>query len=81
MCVKREQQMTFAASDSARFARSNKRAKFLSEMDHVVPWERLCAIVEPRYPTGEGGRSAIPLERMLRIYFLQQVVQPWRPYG
>ena len=28
--------------------------------------------VRPHYPTGGGGRPAIDLERMLRIYFLQQ---------
>jgi IS5 family transposase len=41
-------------------------------MDRIVPWERLCAVVARHYPTGEGGRPAIALERMLRIYFLQQ---------
>lgn len=70
--MKRNQQMSFAATGFDQFARSTKRAKFLSEMDRIVPWERLCAIVAPHYPTGEGGRPAIALERMLRIYFLQQ---------
>lgn len=64
--------MSFAAAGFARFARTTKRAAFLSEMDSIVPWDRLCAVVEPHYPTGEGGRPAIALERMLRIYFLQQ---------
>jgi IS5 family transposase len=43
-------------------------------MDQVVPWERLCALIEPHYPKGgntEGGRPPVPLERMLRIYLLQ----------
>lgn len=70
--MKREEQMSFAAAGFDRFARSTKRASFLSEMDRIVPWDRLCAVVKPHYPTGEGGRPAIALERMLRIYFLQQ---------
>jgi IS5 family transposase len=42
-------------------------------MDQVVPWAKLCALVEPFYPKGEGaGRPTVGLERMLRIYFLQQ---------
>jgi IS5 family transposase len=41
-------------------------------MDAIVPWRRLCALVEPHYPKGELGRPPIPLERMLRIHFLQQ---------
>jgi IS5 family transposase len=70
--MKREEQMSFAVSGFDRFARSTKRAAFLFEMDRIVPWDRLCAVVRPHYPTGEGGRPAIDLERMLRIYFLQQ---------
>ena len=51
-----------------------KREQFLAEMDRVVPWHRLCALIEPHYPKASkaGGRPPIPLERMLRIYCLQQ---------
>jgi IS5 family transposase len=39
----------------------------------VVPWAKLCALVVPVYPKGDGaGRPTVGLERMLRIYFLQQ---------
>ncbi len=30
------------------------------------------ALVEPHYPKGDTGRPPVGLERMLRIYFLQQ---------
>jgi IS5 family transposase len=70
--MKRGEQMTFARSGFEKFARSTRRADFLAEMDEIVPWKRLCAVVEPHYPKGEGGRPTIALERMLRIYFLQQ---------
>ena len=43
-------------------------------MEQVVPWERLCALIEPLYPKGgnsEDGRPPVPLERMLRLYLLQ----------
>ena len=72
MVMKREQQTTFASTGFERFSRQSKRAVFLAEMDAIVPWRRLCALIQPHYPTGEGGRPPIPLERMLRIYFLQQ---------
>jgi IS5 family transposase len=54
--------------------KKTKREKFLAEMDQVVPWARLCALIEPRYPKASraGGRPPLPLERMLRIYCLQQ---------
>ena len=37
-----------------------------------MPWARLVARLQPLYPKGERGRPPIGLERMLRIYFLQQ---------
>ena len=43
--MKCEEQMSFAASGFDRFARSTKRASFLSEMGRIVPWERLCAVL------------------------------------
>jgi IS5 family transposase len=57
-----------------KYSKTTRRARFLAEMDKVVPWAELCALIEPHYPKGspEGGRPPIPLERMLRIYFLQQ---------
>jgi len=45
----------------------------LAEMDAVVPWPELLAVVEPHYPrTGGRGRPPVGLAAMLRIYFLQQ---------
>ena len=41
-------------------------------MEQVVPWARLVARLQPLYPKGERGRPPIGLERMLRIYFVQQ---------
>ena len=70
--MKREKQMSFANAGFERYSRQTKRAVFLDEMNAIVPWKRLCALIAPHYPTGEGGRPPIPLERMLRIYFLQQ---------
>ncbi len=38
----------------------------------MVPWVALSALIEPHYPSGERGRPPIGIEKMLRIYFLQQ---------
>ena len=40
-------------------------------MNRVVPWKQLCALIEPVYPKAGNGRPPVGLERMLRIYFLQ----------
>ena len=48
------------------------RERFLGEMDAVIPWARLIALILPHYPTAGNGRRPLPLETMLRVYFLQQ---------
>jgi transposase, IS5 family len=65
-------QMTLSASGFDRYAKTTRRAAFLAEMERVVPWSELCALIEPFYPKAGNGRPPIGLERMLRIYFLQQ---------
>ena len=67
-----EQQISFASVGFERYAKTTKRAVFLAEMDRIVPWKRLCEVVASYYPKGETGRPPISLERMLRLYFLQQ---------
>lgn len=46
--------------------------RFLAEMDAVMPWAGLCALIRPYYSSGKGGRPPMPLERMLKIHCLQQ---------
>lgn len=65
-------QMTLAAGTFEPYRKTTRRERFLDEMDRVVPWTRLCALIEPVYPKAGNGRPPMPLERMLRIYFLQQ---------
>jgi len=55
-----------------RYTKRTRRAAFLEEMEQVVPWGELCALIEPHYPKAGNGRPPIGVERMLRIYFLQQ---------
>jgi len=55
-----------------KLPRRTRRERFLSEMDRVIPWRRLVALVEPHYPKAGNGRPPQPLETMLRIHFLQQ---------
>jgi transposase, IS5 family len=69
------QQRSFAQAEYAAKRKATRRDRFLSEMERVVPWARLLEALRPHYyPTaGQGpGRPPIDLERMLRLYFLQQ---------
>ena len=48
------------------------RERFLTEMDAVIPWAPMLALIRPHYPTAGNGRRPLPLETMLRVSFLQQ---------
>lgn len=65
-------QTTFAALAWNAKGRVTRREGFLAEMNAVIPWARLTALIEPHYPKGGSGRPPMPLERMLRVYFMQQ---------
>ena len=55
-----------------KYSKTTRREKFLTEMDRIVPWCELCALIEPVYPKAGDGRPPKELEMMLRVYFLQQ---------
>ena len=66
-------QRTFAAQTSfEKYGRKSRREEFLNVMEVVVPWRELEALIEPFYPKAGNGRRPVGVERMLRIYFLQQ---------
>lgn len=65
-------QQTFASVAWSRKGKRTRRERFLAEMDAVIPWARLIALIAPHYPKRGRGRQPHDLERMLRIYFLQQ---------
>ena len=66
-------QMSFAQqAQFQRYAKKTRREQFLYEMDAMMPWSELLALIAPVYPKGEKGRKPIRLEMMLRVYFLQQ---------
>ena len=64
-------QLTLASASFDKHSKQTRRAKFLAEMDRVVSWRELCAVIEPVYPRAGNGRPPIGLERMLRLHFVQ----------
>jgi IS5 family transposase len=64
-------QMTFADAEYAGKRKQTRKELFLIEMDQVVPWKGLIALIDPHYPKGEGGRPAYPLMAMLRVHLMQ----------
>ena len=67
-------QLSLTESGFVKKPKATRRQIFLAEMDRVVPWARLCALIEPHYPKlgAKGGRPPKPLQMMLRIHLMQQ---------
>lgn len=65
-------QMTFGSAAWSSKGKTTRRERFLAEMNAVIPWSRLAALIEPHYPKAGNGRQPMVLERMLRVYFMQQ---------
>lgn len=65
-------QPSFAALAYTNKKKKTRREKFLEEMNQVVPWAGLLKVIAPHYPKAGNGRPPLGLEKMLRIYFMQQ---------
>jgi IS5 family transposase len=65
-------QTTFASAAWEKKGKVTRRERFLGEMDQVIPWASILALIEPHYPKAGNGTQPMPMERMLRIYFMQQ---------
>jgi len=69
------EQRTFAGLAWTAKKKVTRRERFLAEMDAVIPWVEFVAVIAPYYPMRRrhrSGRPPMPIEAMLRIYFLQQ---------
>ncbi len=65
------QQATLASVSFERYGKTVRHASFLAGMDRVVPWQKLCQLIEPVYLKPGNGRPPIGPERMVLIYFPQ----------
>jgi len=73
LCTIEQSEPFLDASAAIEFpAVGNESERFLTDMEKVVPWTDLQAVIEPRYPKGKRGRPPVGLERMLRVHFVQQ---------
>lgn len=74
-CDPMKQQTLAAAADQEagfeQYRRPTRRDVFLATMEEIVPWQQLCAVIEPHYPKPGNGRPPVGLQRMLRMYFVQ----------
>ena len=65
----RQQSLTDGNFD--KHLKKTRKEIVLEEVDQIIPWQALSAIVNTFYPKPEGtGRRPKGIERMLRIHFL-----------
>lgn len=68
-------QQSFASLAYHSKKKETRRERFLREMGAAVPWQRIEALLQSVYPNSGSGRPPIGLNRMLRIYCMQQWFQ------
>jgi len=64
-------QLTYSDFEYSNRKRQTKREAFLEQMNAVIPWAALIALIVPFYPSGGRGRPTKGIETMLRMYLLQ----------
>ena len=52
--------------------KKTRKREFLEQMQQVVPWRDMVALIAPYAPEGRKGRPPFPVEMLLRIHFMQQ---------
>ncbi len=70
----KQQTLAMAADQNSayeQYRKPTRRDVFLASMEQIVPWAELCSVIEPHYPKPGNGRPPVGLERMLRMYFVQ----------
>ena len=69
--MNKQMSMSFFTDELAHA--TTRKQVFLEQMDRLIPWAKWVAIIEPYYYKGERGNKPYPLDRMLRIYILQNL--------
>jgi IS5 family transposase len=68
------QQISFADAEYANKGKLTRREKFLTQLNELLPWPAMMAVIEPHYAQGKGrGRKAFPLDSMLHLHVSQIV--------
>ncbi len=65
-------QQNLATAGFELATKRTRKREFLDEMNLVVPWSELVALIQPHAPAGKTGRPPFAVETMLRIHFMQQ---------
>ena len=68
------QQLSFADAEYANKGKCTRREKFLNQLEELLPWSVMRAVIEPHYASGKGcGRKPFALNAMLHVHVAQIV--------
>ncbi|WP_445367692.1 IS5 family transposase [Methylomonas sp. BW4-1] len=68
------QQLSFADAEYANKGKITRREKFLDQLEGLLPWAVMLAVIAPHYAPGNGrGRKPFPLVAMLHVHVAQIV--------
>ena len=70
--MQKVQPASFADLSYREKKKQTRREKFLAQMNAILPWDKLLEPIERSYPKGRRGRPPVGVERMFRIYLMQQ---------
>ncbi len=79
-------QLGFGDYEQTTAKKRTKCEKILADMDQVVPWQALIALIEPHYPktSSKGGRPPLPIGHHAAdppdaaVVFAQRSSDGWR---
>ena len=70
--MKKPVQLSFGDSEHLGKKKTTRRERFLSQLDQLLPWPGMLALIEPHYPSsGRVGRQPLGLDVMLRVHIAQ----------
>jgi hypothetical protein len=67
----RMNQMSFSDSEYASKRKQPRRERFLAEMERVVPWSGLLALIEPYFPKLYALKTVLPIHLLQNWFFLK----------
>jgi len=71
-------QMTFASAAWSVKGNTTRRERFLAEMNVVIPWARLTALIEPHYPRAGNGRQPMAGRSACCACWMSTRASAWR---
>ncbi len=66
-------QITLSAFTDELAQTATKKKEFLAQIERMIPWSEWMGMIQPHYYKGERGNKPYDLERMLRIYLVQNL--------